>query len=648
VFKSPILVTMSTKRKFSSAFPLDGLVTSSVASTSPGTLEPYATPYVVRSDCPLTLSFSSREPFSVPAPLPATSSSSSGATGDLTPASSSFLSVVSQSIFTSISSSSTSSVKITLSTVKRKNTSDRFNCTSTPRKFCQNVKCRKCFDKSFASHEKSIYWSSKNEFCPREIPLRTQYSYYFDCFKCPHTFNRAPGDIVYSNSWCPYCCIPTKKLCDDEKCEWCKKRSFASNSMATNWAPTNKISPRQVTLRTNVKYDFVCTACKHTYPCSPDGLRNGIENDRCPFCSHQKLCDDKDCKFCETNSFAAHPKAKFWSSQNELTAREVFPYSKGKYYFDCAECKHTFHIRLKCIHEGIWCSYCGHRKLCEKEDCDFCFKNSFASSIQAANWSKRNSLPARLVFFNSNTFYEFDCLKCKHSFSVQPYTCKRSDKTGGCGYCAHVKLCDTADCKWCYEHSFASVPLSEWWSAKNLVKPREIFRSVTTKYLFDCRDCGSEFGQYPSNITLAGSGCAFCKRKTETLFAKYLSVNFPEEKILREAKFDWCKKHNYLPFDFCIEILRLIIEIDGRQHFEQVGNWTSCKLTLKRDIFKMKQALLNGYSILRISQEDIWRDRFDWKTACKEHIKLHPTPSVFYLAKDLHLYDKHKKKMENK
>ena len=45
---------------------------------------------------------------------------------------------------------------------------------------------------------------------------------------------------------------------------------------------------------------------------------------------------------------------------------------------------------------------------------------------------------------------------------------------------------------------------------------------------------------------------------------------------------------------------KLLLEIDGRQHFQQIKNWKSPEETQERDIYKMKLALEHGYSILRI------------------------------------------------
>ena len=66
-----------------------------------------------------------------------------------------------------------------------------------------------------------------------------------------------------------------------------------------------------------------------------------------------------------------------------------------------------------------------------------------------------------------------------------------------------------------------------------------------------------------------------CFNKTEGKLFLWLKKYYQE--TTREAKFDWCKSPKtdyYLPFDFYIKELNCIIELDSRQHFKQVLNWS--------------------------------------------------------------------------
>ena len=82
--------------------------------------------------------------------------------------------------------------------------------------------------------------------------------------------------------------------------------------------------------------------------------------------------------------------------------------------------------------------------------------------------------------------------------------------------------------------------------------------------------------------------------------------------IIHKYKVDWCKNISYLPFDFVLKLLKIIIELDGPQHFIQIMNWKSPEETRKGDIYKMECANENGYSIIRILQKDVYYNKYDW------------------------------------
>ena len=56
----------------------------------------------------------------------------------------------------------------------------------------------------------------------------------------------------------------------------------------------------------------------------------------------------------------------------------------------------------------------------------------------------------------------------------------------------------------------------------------------------------------------------------------------------------------------------MIIELDGPQHFQQISNWRAPKDQQEVDRYKMSVANLNGYSVVRLTQTDVFYDTFDW------------------------------------
>ena len=111
----------------------------------------------------------------------------------------------------------------------------------------------------------------------------------------------------------------------------------------------------------------------------------------------------------------------------------------------------------------------------------------------------------------------------------------------------------------------------------------------------------------------------FSNHKTEKIVLKFLEKYDPS--VIFQFKQGWCKAKRYLPFDFCLPELKILLELDGRQHFCQVSNWQSPEITQKRDAYKMKCANDNNYSVIRIVQEDILNNVYDWKTKLIETIE---------------------------
>jgi very-short-patch-repair endonuclease len=317
------------------------------------------------------------------------------------------------------------------------------------------------------------------------------------------------------------------------------------------------------------------------------------------------------------NSFASHPKAKFWSTErnNGLKPEDFALNSHKKCWFDC-ECGHPFEICIKNINLlNRWCSYCSNKKLCGS--CDICNNKSFASHYRVNNWSDKNNIEPKMVFKTSHKEYLFNC-ECGHEFKSSPKTITYNNSW--CPYCSNPpkKLCENIQsCLSCQNKTFASVERSKNWSTKNKKKPIEVFKSTAEIFIFDCDNCDTEFKSKLCHIT-DGSWCPNCRYKTEEKLTKTLQQIYPNIKI--QAKYHWCKNIKHLPFDFVLEEQKIIIECDGEQHWKQVAKWKTPEHNRNRDLYKIKCANENGYSVIRIVQEDVFKDKYDWLTELQQYI----------------------------
>lgn len=460
----------------------------------------------------------------------------------------------------------------------------------------------------FSNHSKSICWSNKNGISANEVSMGSNVKYLFDCDVCAHEFSMYPKQIIIG-TWCPFCA--GRKLCDNNDCIECFKRSFASHEKAQYFSVKNNISARKLSLSSHTKCWFDCNECKHEFETKLNNVSCGYW---CPYCANRKLCDNDECNYCYNMSLASCILAIYWSDKNNVSARQIFKNSTKKIWFDCIKCGHDFESKPSDIKsKNLPCPYCGRQKLCNNEECNTCYDNSFASHIFSKFWSDKNNITPRQAFKHSDEKYLFECDKCNHEFERCP---RGIDKNLQCPYCSHIakKLCDNNECITCYERSFASHEFSKKWSDRNVANPRQVFKCSDIKYWFKCNDCNNDFESKPCKIIHSHYGCPICVNKTEHKLYNILIKIYSN--IVRAKKFDWCigNKKKHYPFDFFLPDQNLIIELDGRQHFNDMKCWKNVAADQRsRDVYKMIKANENGYNMIRLLQTDVLMDKNNWE-----------------------------------
>jgi hypothetical protein len=160
-----------------------------------------------------------------------------------------------------------------------------------------------------------------------------------------------------------------------------------------------------------------------------------------------------------------------------------------------------------------------------------------------------------------------------------------------------------------------------------------------TKIVIACGAHG-EFEQTPTNH-LSGNGCPKCMNKTETILMEFLAINdivyfdqfAPKWLVNNETN---CKRR----FDIVIHLFKTIIEIDGGQHFRQVMNWSPPEVQRQNDVNKMFLALEHGYTVIRLIQEDIYNNTWNWQQFILDSIAIQRNdPEIIY--QDTPLYQSH-------
>lgn len=350
--------------------------------------------------------------------------------------------------------------------------------------------------------------------------------------------------------------------------------------------------------------------------------------------TQKKLCNDDNCSICYDRSFASHPRAKNWSERNNIKPRQIFKGTHIKYFFNCPVCFHIFDKEVYTVAQGKWCKFCASKELCNSLDCQYCYEKSFLSHSQSQYWSKKNELTPRQVMKNSNKKYFFDCNICFHVFSMHLHNINQNK--AWCPYCSSSPkyLCENNDCSYCYNKSFISHKKAKYWSTKNTISPRQVFKGTNKKYWFRCEHY-HEFNIQLNHIN-RGYWCRFCKNKTEIKLLEWLNT-YINLTIKYQVKFNWCRSPEtdwYYRFDFVINEYKLIIELDGMQHFTQVSNWQSPEDTHKKDLYKMDKANEHGYTVLRLLQEDVHYDKMNWQDQLLQNIKRYPFSTRIYICQN--------------
>lgn len=334
-------------------------------------------------------------------------------------------------------------------------------------------------------------------------------------------------------------------------------------------------------------------------------------------CGKRKLCNNNTCEICFNKSFASHEKSKYWNFElNNTKPRLINKNTHDKHWFKCEICEHDFLSMVSnIVSKNRWCPYCSNQKLCYEKNCKICFYKSAQSLEQIKYWNyKLNNKHPRLIFKQSSPKRWFDCENCGHSYNISLNAVNRN----GCSYCGNKKLCDNDNCKTCFNKSFASHEKSKFWNFEmNNNIPRNIFKCSSKKFWFRCYECKNNFDIRIYDIN-NGKWCKYCKNKSEKILLDYLKTKYKNVKF--QAKFNWCKKKTYLPFDFCIN--KTIISLDGDQHFKDMKHWNSnFQNQVKTDNYKMQKAIDNGYNIIRIYQPYVYKNKNNWKMFLEKSIK---------------------------
>lgn len=295
-------------------------------------------------------------------------------------------------------------------------------------------------------------------------------------------------------------------------------------------------------------------------------------------------------------------------------SKEKYKNMKTSVLIFCITCNKFFsQTPSKHIHSKQGCKTCGIKKSSEKQ------KLTKQEIIERANkthnsynlkyrYDKINNIISERI--GGQEYIEIFCYECNKYF-IQ----KVENHLSGCG-CQQCGIRSSSNNRRKTTEELI-IDIKQIFPENKDDLSKIIYKNHDIKIIIGCCKCYRDYDITPNNY-LRGKRCPYCKNKTEAILYDFLNKN---HNTIIQYKQDWCKNKRYLPFDFCIEELKIIIELDGRQHFGQIEKWTSLEQVNENDRYKMKCANENGFSVIRIVQEDVWNDKYDWKKELLENIE---------------------------
>jgi DNA-directed RNA polymerase subunit RPC12/RpoP len=145
----------------------------------------------------------------------------------------------------------------------------------------------------------------------------------------------------------------------------------------------------------------------------------------------------------------------------------------------------------------------------------------------------------------------------------------------------------------------------EWHKTKNgNLKPEDISYGKQIDIWWQCLDCNHEWKSRLVDRSIQGKGCPICSKlqsKGVKAITKYLKDNNFEYEV--EKSFPKCKYKQHLRFDFYLEKYNLLIEYNGKQHYESIdffGGEPALKDIQIRDEIKRRFCVSSNKRLLEI------------------------------------------------
>jgi very-short-patch-repair endonuclease len=487
------------------------------------------------------------------------------------------------------------------------------DCKKTQKKLCNNLSCKLCYNRSLASRYTSRYWAENDKTC-REI-CATIHLKLFNV-KCPicSTISEQKPQVINCGKWC-HDCYP--KVTDHNSyVDICVKKEYD--------LPVDR--KNNIYKTTRLKLYHKCEVNEHKeYPQTP---ASHVQGQGCPECAGNQLKTHK--------KYISDCIKKGYDLPVERYNNKYFD-SKKKLYHKCKVLEHVEYPQTPNGHlMGNGCPLCGieQNRIKNARNHDVYVEICKILGLDLPEADDNNK------YYNGNTKLFHKCAILEHKEYLHQPTLHLRGYIG-CKECINISIIERQT----KTHQQYIDECKKLDLDLPIIKSYNIYKHIKIKLLHKCQknEKHKEYSQRP-DCHLLGQGCPQCKNKSEAKFYELLI----EKNIVCETQinFDWCKNevtNKYFPFDFLIKTFRIILELDGMQHFRDITYWhTNSLKQCSRDCYKMQQAIKNKYTIIRILQPEFYKNPKEIINMVLPYIKQYDKPEIIYITKNISIYDRHK------
>lgn len=433
-------------------------------------------------------------------------------------------------------------------------------------------------------------WEKNGDLHPSSFSDGSNKKVWWRCGK-GHSWARTIGCRV-KNTKCPYCV--NQLVCEDN----CLATTHPDLALEWHTEKNGDLTPYNVVAGTSKKIWWRCKQnASHIWKTSGDSR---ISGHGCPYCVNQKV-DSTNC-LATTHPILAQ---EFHPTKNgDLTPYNIVAGTSKKIWWKCS--KNPLHI---------WCSPGSQRA--SNVGCPYCFNqkvdqtNCLATTHPelAKEWhpTKNGGLTPYDVVVGTTKKIWWQC--SKNPLHIWRVSGDHRLRGRNCPYCSNRKI-DQTNCLQILNPNIAA----DWHPTKNgKITPYNVGIGSHKQIWWTCNNNPSHVWRTSIYHRIKhGSGCPFCKNKSEEKIYNFIKEVLPSAIRLDQQSHGLSYDTGAnMEFDIFVPELDLAIEVQGPHHYRPArycgGGASSIeqhKKTVKNDREKRKKCKEAGIALVEIDLED--------------------------------------------